>query len=168
MFRIAVLFIALTGFLLACEQQGPRVSEDGDVLRPFWITERDTAEVQFRHLDAVNAIRGANGLTPVKLSPELIAAAKTHAIDMSKQNRPWDFGSDGSSPLDRVARAGYPGEFISENISETFEDDMLTLKAWMDDPLARAAILSPKAGFMGIAWYQEQTGKLWWVQLFGS
>jgi uncharacterized protein YkwD len=168
MFRILALFVALTGFLAACEQPGPRVNEAGDVLRPFWIAEADTAEVQFRHLDAVNAIREANGLVPVQLSSELIAAAKAHAIDMSKQNRPWDFGSDGSSPLDRVARVGYQGEFISENISETYEDDMQTLQAWMDDPVARSSILSPKARFMGIAWFQESNGKLWWVQLLGS
>ena len=167
MFRFVILFIALTGFLSACNQ-GPRVNEAGDILRPFWITKSNSAEVQFRHLDAVNAIRVAKGLTQVQLSPELNAAAKTHAIDMSKQNRPWDFGSDGSSPLDRIARAGYQGKFISENISETYEDDMQTLKAWMDDPLARSLILSPKARFMGISWHQDPSGKLWWVQLLGS
>ena len=45
---------------------------------------------------------------------------------------------------------------------------MMTLKAWMDDPLTRDPILSPKARFLGIAWHQESSGKLWWVQLLGS
>lgn len=167
MLRFIILFTALAGFLSACDE-GPRVNDKGEVIRIFWIKERDVAEIQYRHLDAVNVVRQQNGLEPVQLSSELNAAAKTHAIDMSKQNRPWDFGSDGSSPLDRVARAGYPGEFISENISETYEDDMLTLQAWLDDPLARGSILSPDARFMGIAWYQEPNGKIWWVQLLGS
>lgn len=167
MLRFSILLIALFGILSACDQ-GPRVNEQGDVIRPFWIREGDDAEIQYRHLDAVNAIRERNGLQPVQLSPELIAAAKTHAIDMSKQNRPWDFGSDGSSPLDRVARAGYSGEFDGENISETFEDDLLTLNAWMDDPQTRAVILSERARSVGLSWYQESNGKIWWVQVFGS
>ena len=37
---------------------------------------------------------------------------------MSAQNRPWHFGSDGSSPLVRVQRAGYRGKLLGELISE--------------------------------------------------
>lgn len=167
MLRLMIILSAVAGFLTACDQ-GPRVNENGDVVRVFWIDDGDTAEIQYRHLDAVNAVRQANGLTPVRLSPELNAAAKTHAIDMSRQNRPWHFGSDGSSPLDRIARVGYPGEFVSENISETFEDDLMTLNAWMDDPQTRAAILRPDARFIGLSWHQENSGKIWWVQIFGT
>jgi uncharacterized protein YkwD len=167
MFRFVIVLAAAMAFLSACDQ-GPRVNANGDVLRPFWINSGMTGEIQYRQLDAVNAIRTANGLEPVELSPELNAAAKTHAIDMSKQNRPWDFGSDGSSPLDRVARAGFAGTFIGENISETYEDDMQTLKAWMEDPTARGSILAPKARHLGVAWFQEPNGKLWWVQLLGT
>jgi uncharacterized protein YkwD len=167
MFRIAVMLIALVGFLAGCEEK-PRVDENGNVVRIFWIKEKMIPEIQFRHLDTVNAVREANGLAPVALSAELNAAAQTHALDMSRQNRPWHFGSDGSSPLDRVARAGYPGGFVSENLSETFEDDLLTLQAWLDDPLTREGILSPNAQFVGFSWFQEENGKLWWVQLLGS
>lgn len=167
MLRFVILVTALLGFLSACDE-GPRVNDKGEVIRIFWINEQDTAEIQYRHLDAVNAVRQVNGLGPVQLSPELNAAAKAHAIDMSRQNRPWHFGSDGSSPLDRIARVGYPGEFVSENISETYEDDLMTLKSWMDDPLTRAAILSDQAHFVGLSWYQESNGKLWWVQVFGT
>ncbi len=167
MLRFMILLTALVGFLSACDQ-GPRVNENGDVIRIFWIKDQDTAEIQYRHLDAVNAIRQTNGLGPVQLSPELNAAAQTHAKDMSRQNRPWHFGSDGSSPLDRIARVGYTGQFVSENISETFEDDLLTLNAWMEDPLTRAAILSENAQFLGLSWYQEGNGKIWWVQIFGT
>lgn len=167
MFRIAVLLVGLAGFLVACTE-APRVDENGRVIGIFWIKEKMAPEIQFRHLDTINAVRQANGLAPVALSAELVAAAKTHALDMSRQNRPWHFGSDGSSPLDRVARAGYAGGFVSENLSETFEDDLLTLQAWMDEPLTRASILSPDAKFVGLSWHQEASGKIWWVQLLGS
>ena len=85
-------------------------------------------------LDAVNSLRQAAGAPPVQLNAKLNAAAATHARDMSVQNRPWHFGSDGSSPIDRVARVGYPGQLVGENISETFETELETLSAWMDTP----------------------------------
>jgi len=50
-----------------------------------------------RHLDSVNAVRQARGLSALSLDTSLIRAAKSHASDMSAQNRPWHFGSDGSS-----------------------------------------------------------------------
>ena len=84
------------------------------------------------------------------------------------QNRPWHFGSDGSTPVQRVARAGYTGRMLGENISETFESDIETLAAWMQDDLTRSVIMDPEARYMGISWFQEPNGKIWWTQIFGS
>ncbi len=57
---------------------------------------------------------------------------------MVVQNRPWHFGSDGSSPIDRVQRTGYAGKLVDENISETYETELQTLAAWMNEPDTRA------------------------------
>ncbi|MBV1863714.1 MAG: CAP domain-containing protein [Rhodobacteraceae bacterium] len=141
---------------------------DPNQRKVFRISQKDVAKIQLRHLDAVNALRTASGLNPVELSSQLTAAAKTHAIDISRQNRPWHFGSDGSNPLERVARTGYAGQMVSENISETFENDQETLQAWMRDPVTRAGIMHPNARYLGFSWNQEPVGKIWWVQLFGS
>jgi uncharacterized protein YkwD len=134
----------------------------------FRITKATTNKIMFRQLDTVNAIREASGIPPLELSSQLTAAAKTHSIDMAKQQRPWHFGSDGSTPIDRVARTGYPGMLIGENISETYENDTETLQVWMKDPNARATILDPRARFLGFAWFQEKNGKIWWTQITGS
>ncbi|MEM8632700.1 MAG: CAP domain-containing protein [Pseudomonadota bacterium] len=133
----------------------------------YSISQRDTADIQFRMLDSVNAIRSRAGVSQLSLSPELIAAAATHSRDMSLQNRPWHFGSDGSSPIDRVNRAGFNGTLVGETISETYETELETLAAWMDDPNTRGVILSPDANTLGIAWYQESTGKIWWTMVLG-
>jgi len=87
---------------------------------------------------------------------------------MAVQNRPWLFGSDGSSPLERARRVGFPGRLLGENISESFEAELQTLAAWMAQTDTRAVILDPNARFMGFAWYQEETGKLWWTLNMGS
>ncbi|MDC0659301.1 CAP domain-containing protein [Leisingera sp. SS27] len=129
---------------------------------------RNADKVQLRMLDSVNALRQAAGAQSVQLNAELTAAAATHSRDMSVQNRPWHFGSDGSSPLDRVARAGYAGTLLGENISETYENEQQTLTAWLEKPATRAVILDPKARNMGFSWFQEPNGKIWWTLVMGS
>lgn len=129
---------------------------------------RNADKVQLRMLDSINALRQAAGAQTVQLNAELTAAAATHSRDMSVQNRPWHFGSDGSSPLDRVARAGYAGTLLGENISETYENEQQTLTAWLEKPATRAVVLDPKAKNMGFSWFQEPNGKIWWTLVMGS
>lgn len=119
-------------------------------------------------LDSVNALRQASGAGPVQLDAQLNAAAATHSRDMSVQNRPWHFGSDGSSPLDRVRRVGYIGQMLGENISETYETEIETLGAWMEDDGTRRVILDKDAVNMGFSWFQESNGKIWWTLIMGS
>ncbi len=118
-------------------------------------------------LDSVNSLRQAAGHAPVQLNARLNAAAATHSRDMSIQNRPWHFGSDGSSPIDRIRRVGYEGALVGETISETYETELETLAAWMDDPSTRSVILSPDARDMGFSWLQEENGKIWWTLMMG-
>ena len=132
------------------------------------LSPSDRGRVQFAMLDAVNALRAARGETALGLDPSLTAAAATHARDMAAQNRPWHFGSDGSSPPQRVARAGYGGAFLGEAISESFETELETLAAWMEEPGARGVVLDPLAREMGLAWHQERDGKLWWTLVTGT
>ncbi|MXQ08275.1 CAP domain-containing protein [Alphaproteobacteria bacterium GH1-50] len=170
MLRKFLLLIGLAFTLTACATpEPPRFGPDGRPLPQIYrIDSSDTSEIQFRVLDGVNALRAASGAGQVKLSAELNAAAATHAQDMSLQNRPWHFGSDGSSPLDRVQRAGYRGGLLGENISETYESELETLAAWMTQPDTRGVILDPRATDLGIAWFQEPSGKIWWTLITGQ
>ena len=165
----ALLVTFMAVFMLSACSSTVQQPADG-TFRPtiFRIPAGATNKIQFRQLDTVNAIRVASGISPLELSAQLNAAAKTHSIDMAKQQRPWHFGSDGSTPIDRVERTGYPGRLLGENISETYENDTETLQAWMKDPSGRATILDPNARFLGFAWFQERNGKIWWTQITGS
>jgi len=129
---------------------------------------RNASKVQFRMLDSVNSLRTAAGAPPVQLNAQLNAAAATHSRDMSNQNRPWHFGSDGSSPIDRVRRAGYPGTMLGEAISETYETELETLAAWMESPGTRDVLLERRAVNMGFSWFQESNGKIWWTLIMGG
>ena len=73
----------------------------------YIIGPNDVSRVTYSMVDSINALRSAKGLAPLTLNAQLTAAAATHSRDMAVQNRPWHFGSDGSSLLDRVQRVGY-------------------------------------------------------------
>lgn len=162
--------ISLLSYLAACAPPPPpAVGPDGRPLpQVYQIKAKDRAEIQFRMLDGVNALRQASGAPALTLSSELNAAAATHSADMSRQNRPWHFGSDGSSPLDRVRRVGYTGRLLGENISETYESELETLSAWMAQSDTRNVILDSRARDMGFAWFQEPNGKIWWTLVLGG
>ncbi len=157
MLRVLAIMAALVVSLSACDTAAPSRSAG---------IEGNT--VMYRMLDSVNELRAAAGAPAVQLDARLNAAAATHSRDMSVQNRPWHFGSDGSSPIDRVARTGYPGLMLGETISETFETELETLAAWMQQEDTRDIILDRRARNMGFGWYREPNGKLWWTLVMGS
>ena len=169
MFRRELILGSAALALTACAQPQGRIGPDGLPLPQVYnIGPGDKDAIQFRMLDSVNTLRQAAGVPPVALNSELNAAAETHARDMSVQNRPWLFGSDGSSPLDRARRAGFRGRLLGENISESYETELETLAAWMNDPDTRNVVLDPNARNLGLGWFQEQAGKLWWSMTMGS
>ena len=169
MMRIGFLLISAILVLSACGSSSTPLSPDGKPLpKVYRIGSNDLAKIQFRMLDSVNSLRQASGAAPIQLDAKLNAAAATHSRDMSIQNRPWHFGSDGSSPIDRVRRVGYFGKLKGENISETYETELETLGAWMEDPSTRSVILDKTSTQMGFAFFQESNGKIWWTLVTGA
>jgi len=163
------MILALGLGLTACSTGTTRLGPDGKpVPGVYKISSLEKNKITYRMLDSVNELRAASGAPALELSSQLTAAAATHSRDMHVQNRPWHFGSDGSSPLDRVARTGYQGMMLGENISETFETELETLAAWMREKDTRDVILDTRARNLGFAWYQESNGRLWWTLLTGS
>ena len=171
MIRIISILLVILLAVSACApapSSVPRTADGRVAPSVYMIRPGDTGTIQFRMLDSVNALRTASGAAPVQLNAQLTAAAATHSRDMAAQNRPWHFGSDGSSPIDRVARAGYNGRMLGEVISETYETELETLGAWMEANRTRSVILQPNARDMGFAWFQECNGKIWWTLVMGG
>ncbi len=169
--RRTVLILPAALLLAACVSapSSPTLGPDG-LPQPqvYRIGANDAATIQFRMLDSLNVLRQSVGAPQLQYDARLNAASATHARDMSIQNRPWHFGSDGSSPLDRAQRVGYPGRLVGEAISETYETEMQTLGAWMQQPNVRALLMDPTAQDMGFAWFQESNGKIWWSLTLGA
>lgn len=159
--------LALSG----CVARGPadQLAPDGQLVPvAYTINAAEAAAIAGRTLEQVNMLRAGSGAGPLQLDPGLNNAAAAHSRDMAAQNRAWHFGSDGSSPLDRARRAGYQGNIIGENISESYENDVATLQAWMQTRDTRDVIMDPAATTLGIAWYQEPSRKIWWTLITGN
>lgn len=169
MSRIAIVLLSVLSLAGCASEPELRYGADGKPLPQIYkIKPSEEEKIPYRVLDSLNALRSARGVAPVTLDPQLTAAAATHSRDMSVQNRAWHFGSDGSSPIDRARRAGYPGRVLGEDISETFETETETLAAWMNIPDTREVLLSPEARNIGFAWTQERSGKIWWTIVTGG
>lgn len=167
-FLIASSTLAFVAACTTSSTNAPLAADGKPLPKLYKIGAGDTGRIQFRVLDSVNALRQSGGAPELSLDSKLTAAAATHARDMSIQNRPWHFGSDGSSPIDRVQRVGYSGRLVGEAISETYETEMQTLAAWLEDPAIRGTIMDPSAREMGFAWFQEDNGKIWWTLVLGA
>ena len=166
--RTVLSGLALSG-LAACATSSAQIGSDGLPLPQIYrITPQDEIDIGFRMLDGVNTLRQAAGVPAVQLDAQLNAAAATHSRDMSVQNRPWHFGSDGSSPIDRLRRVGYAGNLVGETISESYETELETLSAWMGQQDTRDVILSADATRLGLSWFQEESGKIWWTMVLGN
>ena len=169
MLKFSTLALVSVLALTACQKPGPQLGPDGQPLPvAYKITSREEAQIPGRVLGQINALRANIGAPAMMQNPMLDAAAKAHARDMAAQNRAWHFGSDGSSPLDRVRRQGYSGHLVGENISETYENELTTLNAWMQNRDTRDIMMDPRATELGIGWYQESSGKVWWVLITGG
>ncbi len=168
--RTVLLSGAAAALLAACTNNTTSpIGTDGKPLpRVYRITPQLAEVIPFRLLDSVNSLRSAKGSAPLNFDAALNAASLTHSRDMSVQNRPWHFGSDGSSPLLRAQRVNYTGRLLGELISETFQTELETLAAWMAQPDTRDVLLDPRATSMGFAWFQESNGKIWWTVMLGA
>ncbi|MAP00704.1 MAG: hypothetical protein CML35_02880 [Rhodobacteraceae bacterium] len=132
------------------------------------ISSFEVAALKSRHLEMVNALRLENGRSPLKHSISLSAASKTHAFDIARQQRAWNYGSDASSAIDRAKIAGFKGLVLGENVSETYEGEYEVLEVWFQSKIGKEIILDSNATHLGLSWYQDSTGKVWWVQMIGQ
>ena len=153
--KLVVVFLVL----VSCTQTSSRA--------PFRLTPALQNTIQADVLQSFNSIRASKGLAALSPNAALQNAAQAHSKDMSKQNRPWHFSSNGHSPLQRVAANNYSGHFLGEVISESYDTQQQTIAAWMSDPITQKVILERNAREIGIGLHQDPSGKVWWTVVFG-
>ncbi|MDH6544761.1 CAP domain-containing protein [Streptomyces sp. SPB4] len=118
-------------------------------------------------LALVNAERAKAGCEPLKEDARLMQAAQAHADDMAANHLTAHTGSDGSSDLARMERAGYsPAGPSSENVSGPGHHSSKShVDGWMASTRGhRAAILNCTYKETGIGTSGEYAVELFAVQ----
>lgn len=118
-----------------------------------------------RVVQLVNAERAKVGCHPLTVNAELTKAAQAHSADMAAHQNMSHTGSDGSSPGDRITRAGYSWSAYGENVAYGYATPEQVMTGWMNSPGHRANILNCSYKEIGVGLAQPGS---YWTQDFGT
>jgi uncharacterized protein YkwD len=118
-----------------------------------------------RVLEIVNAERKKAGCSPLALNAKLTAAAQAHSKDMADHSNMSHTGSDGSSPADRITRAGYTWSSYGENVAYGYSTPESVMAGWMASAGHKRNILDCNFKDIGIGLAQPGS---YWTQDFGT
>ncbi|KES08737.1 hypothetical protein BU52_01425 [Streptomyces toyocaensis] len=118
-----------------------------------------------RVVELVNAERGKAGCSPVTVNATLTEAAQNHSEDMAASGTMSHTGSDGSSPGDRITRAGYSWSTYGENVAYGYSTPEQVMQGWMTSPGHKANILNCAFKEIGVGLAQPGS---YWTQDFGT
>lgn len=152
--RLYWLLLVASCVALAVAQPTVQATDGGTtVYLPLIGTAAPTFAQQVVNL--INQERMSYGCQPFNVSPQLGAAALAHSQDMAINDFVSHTGSDGSSPGERVTRAGYNWRMVAENIAAGQSTPEAVVAAWMSSGDHRANILNCALHDIGIGYYYQ-------------
>src|SRR5262249_54017754 len=108
---------------------------------------------------------------PLILGPSsLERAALEHSQDMAKHDYMDHTGRDGSTPGDRVTRAGYKWKTVGENLASGIATPEDAVNGWIGSPHHCENLMAPQFTQMSIGYAvnPSSAGEVYWTQLFGT
>jgi uncharacterized protein YkwD len=108
---------------------------------------------------------------PLVLAPSpLERAAAEHSQDMANHSYMDHTGRDGSTPADRVTRAGYKWTAIGENLASGILTPEAAVNGWVGSPHHCENLMSARFTQMSVAYAVNtaSNGGIYWTQLFGK
>lgn len=120
--------------------------------------------------DLINTYRIAKGLRPLMIHPQLTQAAQKHSKDLASQDKISHYGSDGSSPWDRVMKSGFKPRVAAENVGTGQMTVKEVFKGWKDSPSHDENLLLNDATHLGIAMVHQPNSRMktFWTLVVGS
>ena len=105
---------------------------------------------------------------PLTLSAGLTSAALKHAQDMASHSHFEHAGTDGSTPAQRVGKAGYAWLAVAENIAAGARTADEVMEGWLKSPGHCSNLMSPTFTQMGVAYAvdMKSTAGIYWAQDF--
>ncbi|WP_414505774.1 CAP domain-containing protein [Streptomyces sp. NEAU-L66] len=118
-----------------------------------------------RVVELVNDERRKAGCSPLTVNAKLTKAAQDHSKDMADHRNMSHTGSDGSSPEDRITRAGYNWSSYGENVAYGYSTPESVMEGWMTSPGHKRNILDCSFKEIGVGHAQPDD---YWTQDFGT
>lgn len=121
-------------------------------------------------LNLTNAERASRGVAPLSLHPQLTQAAEAHFADQFSQGclNLSHTGTDGSSPFDRIKSTGFNYRAAGENLACGFRTPESVVIGWMNSELHMANVVNGNFTHIGIVAEPDASGRMYWVQVFGT
>ncbi|MFC7590177.1 CAP domain-containing protein [Nonomuraea antimicrobica] len=119
-----------------------------------------------RVVSLTNDARSQRGCGPLRVDGGLTRSARTHSLEMARAGQLSHNSPDGSSPWDRMERAGYRWG-AAENIGAGYSTADEAVRGWMDSPDHRKNILDCRLKAIGVG-VASGPGGPWWTQDFGT
>jgi uncharacterized protein YkwD len=116
-------------------------------------------------VELVNSERAKAGCSPLTVNAALTKAAQAHSEDMAAHRNMSHTGSDGSSPGDRITRAGYTWRTYGENVAYGYSTPEQAMAGWMSSSGHKANILNCSFKEIGVGLAQPGN---YWTQDFGT
>jgi uncharacterized protein YkwD len=114
-----------------------------------------------RLLGAVNALRFAAGVEPLRPDARLACAAGRHAADNARRGALDHTGADGADLAARLARVGYPYRMAAENLALSAGDPEEVVALWRTSPGHHRNLLQPLARMAGIGRTTRDSRQVW-------
>jgi uncharacterized protein YkwD len=116
----------------------------------------------------INARRVALGRVPLRSDPALHRAARRHVDDIGPLSLCQHNGTDGSSPWDRAAQAGYTGFAMGEVVGCNYTTPLAVVDGWWHSPGHYDVLTNPDARAIGCGWWVNAQGYGWQSCLTGN
>ncbi|WP_343313554.1 CAP domain-containing protein [Brucella sp. BE17] len=115
-----------------------------------------------------NAIRKANGLSPMATDTRLEQAALYQARRMASFGKIGHSVGWGNGFVARLRKAGIRGP-AAENVAAGQPDTQAVFDAWMKSPGHRKNMLDPTFGHYGLAWAtpEDKSRRIYWAMMLG-
>lgn len=128
-------------------------------------TPQLVAGVAGRVVTLTNSARTRRGCRPLRVDSRLTRSARIHSLEMARTGKFSHESPDGSSPWDRMERAGYRAG-AAENIGRGYASADEAVRAWLGSADRRQNILNCAITTIGVG-VVSASGDTWWTQDLG-
>jgi uncharacterized protein YkwD len=91
-------------------------------------------------------------------------AADADCRDMYERHFFAHINPDGQNPGQRAVASGFCHEYVGENIAAGQKSPEAAEIAWENSPSHRENMLEPLYKYVGVGFYQDPTGRMYWAQ----